>query len=128
MWCAARLARGDAAEREPHGGGHAGAAQARSEPVLLLLLLGLVGRLLVLVPVAGVLADRVVVPVVDDAQLAQRVAPDRRLYRPVVAVVRLGLPVEPFHVKNFGTESLENDPDVFNSEVPLLIDAQLVDQ
>lgn len=63
------LACGDATDRVAHGGrgcGHGGAAQAGSEPVLLLFLFTLVTGLLVLLPVAGMLANRVIIAVVDD--------------------------------------------------------------
>lgn len=104
-------------------------AVVSSQPVLLLLLLlDLLHAALVLLLVARMLGNGVIVAVVDDAQLAEHVAPDRGLDRPVVAVVALALPIEALHVEDLGAEPLEDDADVLDAQMLLLVDAELVDE
>jgi hypothetical protein len=78
--------------------------------------------------VGGVLADGVVVGVVDDPQLAHHLAPYRGLNCPVVDVAVLPLPLQPLDVQDLGAEPVEDDADVLDGEVALLVDRQLVDQ
>lgn len=74
------------------------------------------------------LGDRVVVPVIDHPELPQDIAPDDSLYRPIVALLALALAVQSLDVEDLGAEPLEDDADVFDAEVVLLVDRQLVDQ
>lgn len=87
---------GDAAQRVTHSccrGGHGGAAQARSEPVLLFLLLALVTCFLVLLPITWMFTNRVIVAVVYHSELPQCITSYCSLDRPVVAIVRLRLTI-----------------------------------
>ena len=79
--------------------------------------------------VARVLADGVVVAVVNHTQFPHHVTSDRGLYRPVVCVVRsLNFAFEPFHVDDLGAQPVEDDSDVLDGQVMVLIDGQLVHQ
>ena len=74
------------------------------------------------------LADGVVVGVVDDPQLPHHLAPYRGLNRPVVDVTVLALPLQPLHVQDFRAEPVEDDADVLYGQVALLVDRKLVDE
>ena len=79
-------------------------------------------------PVGGVLADGVVVGVVDDAQLPHDFTPDGGLDRPVVDVAVLLLAVQLLHVEDLTAQPVEDDADVLDGEVMLLLGGQLVHQ
>ena len=74
------------------------------------------------------LTDGVVVGVVYHPQLPHHLPPDGRLYCPVVHFTVLLLPVQLLHVKDLGGEAVEDDPNVFDAQVVLLVDGQLVDE
>ena len=84
--------------------------------------LGGARRLGQLLQVAGVLADAVVVAVVDDAELPHHLAADGRLYCPVVHVTLFLLTVELLHIEDLGAETVEDDANVFDGEMSLLVD------
>ena len=85
-------------------------------------------RLWKLLQVAGVFTDGVVVGVVDHPQLPHHLPPNGRFYRPVVHFTVLLLPVQLLHVEDLGGQPVEDDPNVFDAEVVLLVDRELVDQ
>ena len=72
--------------------------------------------------------DGVVVGVVDHPQLPHHLPPNGRFYRPVVHFTVLLLPVQLLHVEDLGGQPVEDDPNVFDAEVVLLVDRELVDQ
>ena len=85
-------------------------------------------RLWKLLQVARVFTDGVVVGIVDHPQLPHHLPPNGRFYRPVVHFTVLLLPVQLLHVEDLGGEPVQDDPNVFDAEVVLLVDRELVHQ
>ena len=78
--------------------------------------------------VTRMLTDGVIVTVVNHTEFSHDVSTNSCFYGPIVNVTIFLFPVQFFYIKYLGTESVENDANVFYCKMMFLVNWKLVNQ
>ena len=86
------------------------------------------GGLRKLQEITRMLADWVIITIVNHTEFSHDVSPNSCFYGPIVYVTIFLFPVQFFYIKYFGTEPIENDANVFYCKMMFLVNWKLINQ
>ena len=66
---------------------------------------------------AGMLANSVVIAIVDNAELSHDLSTNGSLNGPIMRIAGLDLPLQHAHIDDLGTQPVQDDPNVFDWQV-----------